>query len=270
MTDAPTPFLATKLFIPPVTPGLVARPRLLQKLSGAFSTRLVLVSAPAGFGKTTVISEWIHSSRPPMPTAWLSLEDAENDPVRFWDYFTAALRTIHPSVGETFLSLQHSSEPVPVESALTTMINDLSAVLRDFVLVLDDYHFIGSPPVHRGVNFLLEHMPPAMHLVIATRADPPLALPHLRGRGLMLEIGADDPRFTLEEATGLLGRRYWQASKPNCGRRYQFQSCSRPTNRTQVARARTGNKSFARGAYCREMESVTACPIFHRFGLQAW
>ena len=199
-----TTLLATKLFIPPAAPGLVARPRLLEKLKAALTSRLVLISAPAGFGKTTILSQWIHQAKPPIPTAWLSLAETENDPTRFWEYFIAAVRTIRPAVGETAVSLLQASQPVPIESALTDLVNDLTTVQNDFVLVLDDYHFIQSLPVHRGLTFLVEHIPPRMHLVISTRADPPLPLPHLRGRGLMLEIGADDLRFTLAEATGLL------------------------------------------------------------------
>ena len=194
--------LATKLFIPMAVPGLVSRPRLMQRLNGILTSKLTLVSAPAGFGKTTLLTQWLQDSH--VSAAWLSLEDSENDPVRFWDYVISSLRTVHPTAGETSLSLLHSSQPVPLESALTPLINDLSKVSGDFVLVLDDYHFIQSPQVHAGVSFLLEHMPPGMHLVITTRADPPLLLPHLRGKGLMLEIGADDLRFTLAEASSLL------------------------------------------------------------------
>ena len=142
---------------------------------------------------------------PPIPTAWLSLEEADNDPVRFWEYFIAALKTIQPTIGETSLRLLHSSERGQTESVLAPLINDIAAFSGDFILVLDDYHFIQSAPVHQGLTFFLEHMPPRMHLVIATRVEPPLPLAHFRGKGTLLEIGVDDLRFSQQEAAGLLG-----------------------------------------------------------------
>jgi len=148
------------------------------------------VSAPAGFGKTTFLSEWARQVKPPMRVAWLSLEEGENDPARFWDYLIAALRMIQPNIGEGILPFLHSQQPLPVNSMLTLLINDLTAISEDFFLVLDDCHFIQSPPVHDGLTFLLEHMPPRMHLVIATRTDPPLPVAHFRGKGTMIEIRA--------------------------------------------------------------------------------
>ena len=195
-----TTLLATKLFIPPVRPGLVARPRLLEKLWAVVNNSLVLISAPAGSGKTTLLSQWVQNSR--VPTTWLSLGESENDPRTFWEYFIAAAKAVHPAAGETSLSMLRSGEPVPIESILTTLMNELTAVPEDFVLVLDDYHCVQSPPVHRGLTFFLEHLPYTMHVVIATRADPPLPLPRFRGKANLLEIGADDLRFTTEEAAG--------------------------------------------------------------------
>jgi LuxR family maltose regulon positive regulatory protein len=195
--------LATKLFVPPAQPGLVARPRLQERFRVALNYGLVLVSAPAGFGKTTLVSEWVHSSRPPVPTAWLSLEEGENDPVRFWDYFVAALKIVKPAVGETALSLLHAPEPYPTESLLTALINDLMGIRKDFLVVLDDYHLIVAEPIHAGIAFLLDHLPPKMHLIISTRVDPPLPLAHFRGKGTLLEIGADNLRFSQEETTSL-------------------------------------------------------------------
>jgi len=196
--------LTTKLNIPPARPQMVRRPRLIERLLEGLNYNLILVSAPAGFGKTTLVSEWVHSSRPPVPTAWVSLEVGENDPVRFWDYFIAALQTLQPSTGEIALALLHSPQPSSIESVLTALINDLTKITEDFVLILDDYHCIESQPIHLGIIFLLEHMPPRMHLVIATRVDPPLPLAHFRGKGTLLEIGADDLRFSQEETTSLL------------------------------------------------------------------
>jgi len=199
-----TTLLSTKLFIPQVRRGTVPRPRLVEKLKTALSSSLTLISAPAGFGKTTVISEWIHGSRPPIPTAWLSVEESENDPVSFWEYFIAALRTLHPGAGETSLRLLRSSQPVPIQTTLSLLINDIAAIGGDRILVLDDYHFIRATTVHRGVEFFVDHMPPGIHLVIATRVDPPLPLPRFRGKGVISEIRTDDLRLTLEEATDLL------------------------------------------------------------------
>jgi LuxR family maltose regulon positive regulatory protein len=199
-----TPLLVTKLNIPPLRLPLVTRTRLLERLETCLNYSLILVSAPAGFGKTTLLSEWIRGSKPPTPTAWLSLEAADDYPHQFWEYFIATLRTLQSDIGAMTLELLHASQPMPLESVLAPMINDLTGIKQDFLLVLDDYHFIQSESVHSGVNFLLEHLPPRLHLVIATRADPPLPLAHFRGKGTMLEIGADDLRFTSEEAFSLL------------------------------------------------------------------
>ena len=196
--------LTTKLNIPPARANLVARPRLIERLQESLSFNLVLISAPAGFGKTTLVSEWVHSSQPPVPTAWLSLEHRENDPVRFWEYFIAALRTLKPTAGEAALSLLHAPEPYPTESILTALINDITGIRKDFIVVLDDYHLIVAESVHAGIAFLLDHLPPKMHLIISTRVDPPLPLSHLRGKGTLLEIRADDLRFSHEETASLL------------------------------------------------------------------
>jgi len=199
-----TSLLVTKLSIPPARTGLVPRRRLIEQFQVGMSCSLMLVSAPAGFGKTTVLSEWTRSQRPPVPTAWVSLDKGENDPVRFWHYFIAALGIIKPGLGEQAVALLHSPQPPPIESVLIALINDITAVPCDFVLILDDYQFIEVPPVHAGVAFLLEHQPARLHLVIASRADPPLPLAHFRGRGMLLEIHADDLRFTTDEAASLL------------------------------------------------------------------
>ncbi len=180
------------------------RARLVAKLKAALNASLTLVSAPAGFGKTTLLSEWIHGTEPPVPTAWLSLEESENDPVSFWEYFIAALRTLHPMVGETSRRLLRSSQPAPIEATLSPLMNEVAAIDGDRVFVLDDYHFIRAAAVHRGVEFFVDHMPPGMHLVIATRVDPPLPLPRLRGKGTISEIRTDDLRLTEEEAAELL------------------------------------------------------------------
>jgi LuxR family maltose regulon positive regulatory protein len=202
--EVETSILITKLFIPPAPPELVRRPRLLDKIQAALNHKLTLVSAPAGFGKTTLLSEWIRNNQPPIPTAWLSLEEADSDPRRFWEYIIAALRKLQPDIGGIALDPLQAIQSMPVEYVLTTLANDLAGIKNDSFLVLDDYHFIQSEPVHSGITFLLEHLPPCLHLVIATRADPPLPIARLRGKGTILEIGADDLRFTVEEAAALL------------------------------------------------------------------
>src|SRR3972149_917641 len=132
--------LATKLFVPPARPGLVPRPRLVDRLKASLSCSLVLVSAPAGFGKTTLVREWVRRNKETARIGWVSLDEGDNDPVRFWDYFIAALITVQPSAGETALSLLHSPQPYPTEAVVTALINDLVTIPVDFAVVLDDYH----------------------------------------------------------------------------------------------------------------------------------
>ena len=198
-----TPLLATKLFVPQPRPGLVVRPRLVESLNHALNSGLALVSAPAGFGKTTAVVQWA-LQRKDISVAWVSLDDGDNDPVRFWDYFIAALRRFKPKAGDAASSVLHSGQSYTIEAVLTSLINDVSDISQDFVVVLDDYHLIKADAVHAAMAFWLDHMPPKMHLVISTRADPPLPLPHLRGRGTLVEVVADDLRFTDEEAARLL------------------------------------------------------------------
>jgi LuxR family maltose regulon positive regulatory protein len=198
-----TPLLATKLFVPPARPGLVSRSRLMERMRVALNYGLVLVSAPAGSGKTTLVSDWTRHIEKTTPAAWVSLDEGDNDPVRFWDYFIAALGEVTPSVGDTAASLLHSTPPSTTESVLAALVNDLVGVPNDFVVVLDDYHVIKSEAIHTSVTFLIEHLPPRMHMVIATRTEPPFPLSSLRGRGTMLDIGAEDLRFTIEETAAL-------------------------------------------------------------------
>ena len=188
--------LATKLFIPPLGSGLVTRPRLLEKLQGALNNNLTLISAAAGFGKTTLLSDWTHHVQLDVGITWFSVDASDNDPIRFWDYFMAALKVVHPEIGETAKALLHSSQALPIESTLTALINDMAALTRDIVLVMDDYHYIDSQPISSGITFMLEHLPPPVHLVIATRVDPPLPLVRFRGKGILLEIGANDLVFS--------------------------------------------------------------------------
>ena len=194
--------LATKLFIPPQRPGLVSRPRLLEQLQACLDFPLMLVSAPAGYGKTTPLSEWTGSLQTSLPVGWLSLEEDDNNPQRFWRYLISAICRILPDMDNSFLSSLGSSD-TPIEAVLTLLINEITNTEKEFVLVLDDYHFIKSQPIHQGVTFFLEHIPPLAHIILSTRIDPPLPLSRFRGKGLMMEIGTDDLRFTSEETTSL-------------------------------------------------------------------
>jgi LuxR family transcriptional regulator, maltose regulon positive regulatory protein len=198
-----TPILATKLYIPFPQPNVVLRPRLIERLNeDGLHRRLTLVCAPAGFGKTTLLGEWLTGL--PQLTAWLSLDEGDNDPVRFLAYLVAALQTVAPNIGEGVLGALQSPQPPPTETILTALINEISAVGDDLVLVLDDYHIVDARPVDDALTFLLEHLPPQVHLVIATREDPNLPLGRLRARGQLTELRATDLRFTPSEASVFL------------------------------------------------------------------
>jgi LuxR family maltose regulon positive regulatory protein len=194
--------LLTKLFVPQARPNRVVRPGLVARLNQGLSGRLTLVSAPAGFGKTTLVADWLQQVD--RPSCWLSLDDGDNDPNRFLAYLTAALQRIQSSWGQTVQELLRSPQPPALTAMAVTLINEIAASDSPFVLILDDYHLISSPCIHDALSFLLDNLPPQMHLVILGRADPPLALPRLRARGEVTEIRADDLRFTMEEAMAFL------------------------------------------------------------------
>jgi LuxR family maltose regulon positive regulatory protein len=193
--------LATKLFAPRPRPGFVARPRLVQGLDDGLARGLVLVSAPAGFGKTSLLADWALRR----PVAWLSLDAGDNDPVRFWRHATAALDRVRPGIAERVIPLL-GPPPSSFEGLVTALINQLAAEpdQGQVVLVLDDYHVIDARAVHASLTFLLEHRPPALRLVVTGRADPPLPLPRLRARGQLAELRAAELRFTTVEAAALL------------------------------------------------------------------
>ncbi len=199
------PVLATKLHIPPARPNLVSRPRLVALLAQGLENSLILLSAPAGFGKTTLVSEWLGTN--PCAAGWLSLDRGDNDPVRFLTCLIAALQTIEPDLGESAQALLRTSPPPPMESVLTVLINDLASRGTRAILVLDDYHAIDSPAVHSSLAFFIDHAPTGVHVVIATRVDPPIPLARLRAQGKLLELRADTLRFTLEETTDFLNQR---------------------------------------------------------------
>ncbi len=182
----------------------MARSRLTERLSRAGESALTLVSAPAGFGKTTLLTDWLAAAPGDgRISAWLSLDHSDNDPALFWAYFIAALRTAAPGVGEGALALLPSHESPP-EAFVVTLLNDIAVVSADVVLVLDDFHVIEEPTIGEGMTYLVEHLPPSLRLVIASRADPALPLARLRARGDLVEIRAADLRFTVDEAAAYL------------------------------------------------------------------
>jgi LuxR family maltose regulon positive regulatory protein len=216
------PILQTKLYIPPIRPELVSRPRLIEQLNAglpmrdgfprtrdafprtrdAFSRALTLVSAPAGFGKTTLLSEWVAQLQD--RAAWLSLDKEDNDEARFWTYLVAALQAVQAGLGQDALRLLQASQQPATQAILTALLNQMAALPQATILVLDDYHLISDPAIHQGLAFLLEHLPPQMHLAISTRADPPLPIHRLRARGQLTELRSDDLRFTASEAEAFL------------------------------------------------------------------
>ncbi len=202
--DQPLSTLSTKLHQPPSRADALLRTRLIQRLEdGAREGRTItLISAPAGFGKTTLISAWLqHSHR---RAAWLSLDQGDNDPIRFWRYVIASLQTLEASWGEAALGMLIAPQAPPLESVVTALINDLAAVPHPIVLVVDDYHVITDLNIHTSLDFFLDHTPPHLHVAITTREDPPLSLPRRRARQQLTEIRAADLRFTLGEAADLL------------------------------------------------------------------
>src|SRR6266487_763375 len=198
-----TSLLATKLYVPRLRTQLVQRSHLIERLQQGMLGALTLVSAPAGFGKTTLLAQWLAEMC--MPVAWLSLEPEDNDATRFLSYLIAALQTLEPGIGMTALALLESPQPPLVEAVLTVLTNELvSRAGEEFALVLDDYHVITAESIHQGMSFLLEHLPPHMHLILATRADPPLPLARLRAQGRLCELRTAELRFGDSEVRAFL------------------------------------------------------------------
>lgn len=197
-----TPMLATKLYAPPPQPNLVDRMRLINRLDQGLQRKLTLVSAPAGFGKTTLVSTWAQHAGCPM--AWLALDAEESNPTRFLSYLIAALQTINPTLGQGILRLLQAPQPPATDLLLTTLLNELLVTPQKQLLVLDDYHLVDAPAIDEMLRFLLDHLPAQLHLVIVTREDPNLPLAGLRARGQLMEVRANDLRFTVDEATSFL------------------------------------------------------------------
>jgi LuxR family maltose regulon positive regulatory protein len=196
--------LTTKIYLPAARSGLVPRARLTQLLDEGLKRqdKLILISAPAGFGKTTLVADWLRHVE--CPVAWLSLDKDDNNPARFWRYVIAALQTVDATFGQMALAALESPHLPPLESLLTSLINDLSEVAQSVILALDDYHCIDSESIHNSLNFLLDHLPARLCIVITTRVNPPLRLSRLRGRAQLTEARTADLRFTVEESSTFL------------------------------------------------------------------
>jgi LuxR family maltose regulon positive regulatory protein len=197
--------LSTKFYIPPARPELISRPRLLQQLNDGLHRKLTLISAPAGFGKTTLVSEWVEQLRPgkSQRIAWLSLDENDNEPTRFLSYFIHSLKQVdatEASLGGNALAMLRSSQAPSTEVILTSLINELVNNTDEIIFVLDDYHVIEIPVIDDALAFLLDHLPPTLHLVITSRVDPSIPLSRLRARGQVTELRTADLRFTLDEA----------------------------------------------------------------------
>jgi LuxR family maltose regulon positive regulatory protein len=215
----------------------VQRKRLLEKLNQGLTSKLILISAAAGFGKTTVLSEWTHQIE--LPVSWLSLDERDNDLIRFWVYFVTALQQSNGDMGEATLAMLRSAasssaslspEPLSYEAFLTPLLNELAQLQTELIFVLDDYHLITTPTIHDAVTFLLEHLPAQVHLKIATRVDPPLPLAKLRVLAQLTELRTDDLRFTDGEA-----------------RTFLHQSLSQPLTELQVATLQTQTEGWIAG-----------------------
>jgi LuxR family transcriptional regulator, maltose regulon positive regulatory protein len=202
----PQALVTTKVRAPRTRPNLVTRPRLREAIARNEVCPLTLLSAPAGFGKTTLLAEWLgdHGEEGQKAVAWVSLEGSDNDPARFLTYLVGALREVEEGIGEGVLASLRSPGMPPIEALMGGLVNDLAEVAHEITVVLDDYHLIDSERVHEAVSFLLEHLPENVRLVVSGRTDPPLPLARLRARGQMTEIRAADLRFTPEEAAAFL------------------------------------------------------------------
>jgi len=202
----PVSLLSTKLYIPQPRANAIARLRLTEKLvSGANQPgSFTLLSGPAGFGKTTLLSEFV--ARLKRPVAWLSLDEGDNDPIRFWTYLIVACQTVQDGVGESALALFSAPQPLPVEAIPSILINDLAELDHDLILILDDFHTIQNETIHSAFSFLLEHLPRKLHIVVSTRVDPPWLLARFRARNQLIEVRAQDLRFNTEEAASFLNR----------------------------------------------------------------
>ncbi|MFC2028303.1 LuxR C-terminal-related transcriptional regulator [Chloroflexota bacterium] len=204
--------LTTKLHIPQLKTDLVSRPQLYARLEESLTHKLTLVSASTGFGKSTLVTDWL--SETGRPAAWLSLDQGDNDPVRFWAYLIAAIQTIHHEIGEEAHQIVSTSRLRSTEHVAISLINDISQHSQDLIVVLDDYHLIEEGQVHESLSYLLEHQPPNLHIVLLTRVDPSISLARLRVHNQLIEIRAEDLQFSTEEAATLLNDKMGLSLKP--------------------------------------------------------
>lgn len=197
--------LNTKLFIPQLSSDLVPRSRLYERLDETLTRKLTLISAPTGFGKSTLVISWLseHDQR----VAWLSLDQGDNDPVRFWTYLIAAIQTIHQEIGVEARQIVSAPQLRNTEPVSIRLINDISKLPHDLIVVLDDYHVIEAEQVHAGLSYLLEHQPPNLHIILITRVDPSISLARLRAQGKLIEIRAEDLQFSIAEAAILFNEK---------------------------------------------------------------
>jgi LuxR family maltose regulon positive regulatory protein len=202
----PVSILSTKFYIPHLRQNGVLRPRLTDILLAGVNRpgTLVMLSGPAGFGKSTLLGEFVAQLK--QPVAWLSLDEGDNDPVRFWSYLIAACQSVRPGVGDSALELLKAPQPLPDDAVPTILVNDLAGLDGGLVLVLDDYHVIQNGSIQTALSFLLDHLPDNLHIVLSTRVDPPWPLARFRARNQLIEIRAKDLRFTTEEAAAFLNQ----------------------------------------------------------------
>lgn len=205
VTASPSRLLRTKLFLPRSRRGTLSRPRLYERLDAGLEHRLTLISAPAGFGKSTLVAAWREERGGHPPMGWLALDASDNDPLQFWTYVAAAIAAVDQSAAQTALALLQATSAPSVEAVIHALLNGIAELPCDFLLALDDYHLIESPLIHQRMAFFLEQLPPQCHVMLLTRADPPLPLARLRAQRDLLELRARDLRFREEEAGALLG-----------------------------------------------------------------
>lgn len=189
--------LKTKLYVPLLQSKWISRPRLVKCMDEGFVRKLTLISAPAGFGKTTLLVDWIHREK--IPVVWLSIDKNDNDPLHFLTYVIAGLQTLKAGIGKAALTMLQSPQPPPIDSILINLVNDVTLIPTDMALVLDDYHCIDVKPIHDMIAFLLDHLPKQMHIILATRSNPPLPLARIRSQNQMTELRAADLSFTTDE-----------------------------------------------------------------------
>src|ERR1044072_5119929 len=204
-SPAVSKLLTTKLYLPPARQTLVDRPVLLERLKDGLKGRLTLVSAPAGFGKTSLVAAWRKECETPL--AWVSLDDEDNEPLRFLDYLIGALQMVDSDLGDESAQILRTTSTPPLKVVLTSLLNEINAYDKEFVLAFDDYHVIHEPGIHDALSFLIERLAPHAHCLIATRSDPPFPLGRLRARGELKELRASDLRFDKTEAASFqIGR----------------------------------------------------------------